>query len=570
MLRKKGIPKMPPKKSGQTDPTREELEARIADLERELDALRSTADLADFENALISVNKEITERRRAEDAMRREHARFSAIMDAMDAPVYAVDIETYELLFINGFIRRAHGDRLGEKCWKVLQAGQTGPCPFCTNDKIIDANGKPSGTYKWEFQNTTDGRWYQCRDQAVPWPDGRLARLEIAFDITAIKTAEAALRENQARLVEAQRLANIGHWTWDLERRTLEWSEQVYRIFGVDPETFKVDPAAFEAMIHPDDKAEFLARRDKMLKNRTVADIVHRIVRPSGEVRVVREMTSKITNENGRVLQVMGTIQDITAQAMCEKEKTRLAARKQRLHKAESLACMAGAIAHNFNNMLCAVIGNLEMAIEDIPENIQGKQQIKDALKAACKASEMSGLMLDFLGQRKGRPRQIDISEACRQHLPALKRFMPANVFLKVSLPHSGPVVNIDLDGLKKVITCLVVNAREAVEVVGGGEILVSTDLASPDEISAANRVPPDWEPEGCNYCRLTVSDTGEGIQPKDMDRIFDPFFTTRFTGRGMGLAVVLGIVRSRRGAVTVESAPGAGTKFQVFLPSDR
>ena len=118
----------------------------------------------------------------------------TTILDSLDASVYVADMDTYELLYINKYGRDIFGDIQGKICWKSLQKGQDGPCSFCTNDRLLDNNGKPTSAYVWEFQNTIDNRWYQCRDQAITWVDGRLVRMEIATDITERKLAEEELK----------------------------------------------------------------------------------------------------------------------------------------------------------------------------------------------------------------------------------------------------------------------------------------------------------------------------------------------------------------------------------------
>ena len=106
------------------------------------------------------------------------------ILDGLDALVYVSDMQTYELLYTNEYGRNIWGNIQGKTCWRVLQEGQNGPCVFCTNDRLLDASGQPSGVHVWEFQNTVNQRWYQCRDQAIRWTDGHLVRIEIATDIT--------------------------------------------------------------------------------------------------------------------------------------------------------------------------------------------------------------------------------------------------------------------------------------------------------------------------------------------------------------------------------------------------
>lgn len=140
----------------------------------------------------------------------------STVLDSLDALVYVTDMETNEILCINRYGREIWGEAIGRTCWKVLQSGQAGPCDFCTNPRLLDAHGQPTGVHVWEFQNTVNGHWYQCRDQAIRWVDGRLVRMEIATDITDRKLMEVELR---AAKEQAEALARTDELTGLNNRR---------------------------------------------------------------------------------------------------------------------------------------------------------------------------------------------------------------------------------------------------------------------------------------------------------------------------------------------------------------
>lgn len=140
----------------------------------------------------------------------------ATILNSLDALVYVADMDTYEVLFFNDYGKSVWGNPDHKKCYELLQAGQTQPCKFCTNPKLIDSEGNPSGVYVWEFQNTQNGRWYQCRDQAIRWVDGRLVRMEIATDITDRKAIELELQQAKAR---AEALADTDELTGLYNRR---------------------------------------------------------------------------------------------------------------------------------------------------------------------------------------------------------------------------------------------------------------------------------------------------------------------------------------------------------------
>jgi signal transduction histidine kinase len=149
-------------------------------------------------------------RSRAEESLRQENSRFITVMDSLDIIILAVDMQTYELIFLNKLGKEILGDSIGRPCWKVLQKGQTGPCYFCTNHRLLDNNGRPSSSYTRESRNSITGRCYQCHEQAIFWSDGRLVRLQIATDITKIKQAATEKLALQEKLMRSRKMEAIG------------------------------------------------------------------------------------------------------------------------------------------------------------------------------------------------------------------------------------------------------------------------------------------------------------------------------------------------------------------------
>jgi len=269
---------------------------------------------------------------------------------------------------------------------------------------------------------------------------------------------------------------------------------------------------------------------------------------------------------DGKPHLMFGTHSDISERKKAEAEKEILEAQNRQLQKAESLGRMAGAIAHHFNNQLAAVMGNLEMAMDDLPQDTAPVKSLKEAMAAADRAAQMSGLMLTYLGQSPDKSEPLDMTEACLRSLPILRAIMPVNIQIETDFSSPGQVIVANANAIQQVLANLATNAWESAD-KGRGVIYLKTRQASLAEIPARHRHPVDWQPQGNVYSCLEVTDKGCGIEDNDIEKIFDPFFTTKFTGRGMGLAVVLGIIKAHGGVITVESEQGVGSMFRVFFP---
>ena len=250
-------------------------------------------------------------------------------------------------------------------------------------------------------------------------------------------------------------------------------------------------------------------------------------------------------------------------------ERIRMEEQRQQMVKAESLACMAGAIAHHFNNTLTAVIGNLDLALEALPPYIASvEESLREAEKAANQAAEMSRRMLTFLGQIYSTPVNVNLAGMCRKHLEKTESSLPEGIVLDMDIPANGPLVKADPLLLGQVLDILLINAIEELS-SEKGTVSVAVDVMDANAIGENNRFPVQWNP--ClgtyTYVCLTVRDNGRGMRQNKIGRIFDPFYSDKFPGRGMGLAVALGIVKSLDGCIQVSSAPGKGSEFRAFLP---
>ena len=263
---------------------------------------------------------------------------------------------------------------------------------------------------------------------------------------------------------------------------------------------------------------------------------------------------------------VFAAARDITRLKQAEEAQLALERKLLQAKKAESLGRMAGAIAHLYNNLLAVVMGSLELYISDLPRGAKVDAALTEAMKAARRAADVSGLMLTYLGQSFGQRETLDLSGLCRRNLEFLKEALPDGVTLEPDLPPLGPVVEGNPAQIQQVVNNLVTNAWEA---MGNrpGPIRLNVKTVSSADIPETRRHPLEWHPEKPYYACIEVTDTGCGIPPEHMEKLFDPFFTSKFTGRGLGLSVALGVVKAHGGAVALESEQEKGSVFRVFLP---
>jgi signal transduction histidine kinase len=209
---------------------------------------------------------------------------------------------------------------------------------------------------------------------------------------------------------------------------------------------------------------------------------------------------------------------------------------------------------------------SLQLALDELPKTTGPAESLTIAMSSARKAAELSVLMLTYLGQTVSKPERLDLSKTCRQSVALLRAALPSIVVSESDLPSPGPFIYGDANQIQHVLTNLVTNAWEAGDGVSG-EIRLRVKTVPAEAIPIKYRFPIDFQPQEAAYACLEVADTGCGIHEPDIEKIFDPFFSSKHPGRGMGLAVVLGIARAHHWVVTLESEKGRGSVFRVFLP---
>jgi len=441
-------------------------------------------------------------------------------------------------------------DRLRD--WEIFSRAARGETPDYRNEK----------RYVRKDGSTV---WVRLNASFIRGDDGLAYRTAaICEDISERKQAEEALRQSEDLLQRIGAIARIGAWELDLRTLKFHWSLETCHIHEIDPsgilaydEAIRFYPPEARMLV------ESAIRRAR--EHGTSLDLEVPFITAKGRSLWVR-IQGSVLMENGSPVKLRGSIQDITAQKLAEADKDHLAELNLHHQKSESLSRMAGAVAHHFNNQLQAVMGNIELVAGDLPPGSGAARGLFEAMNAARKAAEMSGLMLTYLGQRRAAVETLDLSDVAEEALRRLQEGQPPQIVVESVLPSPGPAISANSKEIQGIINKLVINACEAIA-PRNGVIRVAIQKVPADQIPSANRAPVEWQPSAPEYACLEITDTGDGIKPDAMDKIFDPFYSTKFIGRGLGLSIVLGTVRSLHGAITVESEPGRGTVFRTYLP---
>ncbi len=401
------------------------------------------------------------------------------------------------------------------------------------------------------------------------WETGEFqGTMGVLTDISDLKRGHDALKISEQRWHYALEGAGDGVWDWNPQTNEVFFSRQWKAMLGFQEHEIRGEVQEWAGRIHPDDAQGTLAAVKDHLEGRTAHyTSEHRLRCKDGSYKWILDRGKVIRrSENGAPLRAIGTHADISAKKRAEEENRNLQRELLQSRKAESLNRMAGAIAHHFNNLLGVVMGNLELAMMELPQKSPLRENLEGAMTACRRASDVSTLMLTYLGQDNNEKTLVDLSALCREALSAVSDSLPERVKLESRLLPEGPHIHASPVQMEQVLCNLVMNAREAMENMEG-RITVSVEMVSPGEIGAFPVHPAEWKPENRPYACLSIGDTGCGMTPEVVEKVFDPFFSTRFTGRGLGTSVALGIVKAHGGGISLESQPERGTTFRIFLP---
>jgi PAS domain S-box-containing protein len=502
-------------------------------------------------SAVLATGRDITYRKRIEDALDAERRQFLFIFDSIDEIVYVSDPDSYELLFANKAALDMFGkDILGKECYRGLH-GKRRPCAFCTNDRIFGENlGKST---IWEFKNRKNSRSYRCIDRAIRWSDGRMVRYEMAIDVTDRVEAERALIESEQNYRELVEHANSMIIKMDLQGNVTFFNEYAQRFFGYTSTEIMdqnvvgtIVPSELEQMILdiPRNPAKYQVNENV----NTTKD---------GQRVWVSWANKPILDSTGKSVGTIAIGHDIT-------ERMQMEEKFLQAEKLRALGEMAGGVAHDFNNFLAAILGRAELM--KLYLTTHGEKDRRSSTKhllsglaiidrAASDAAETVRRIQEFTRTKAQkdfvhiRLNQLvrEVVELTRPRWKDESESKGIKFIVKEELKANRPVAGIPSE-LREVLINLVINALDAMPF--GGELTIRTETNR-----KANEV--------------SVADTGMGIPKEIRRKIFDPFFTTKGPkSSGLGLSVSYRIIERHAGEISLSGGKGKGSCFTIKLPT--
>lgn len=408
-----------------------------------------------------------------------------------------------------------------------------------------------------------DGEIRHVWHKGVPLTDdkGRFnGVLEYSRDITERRRMEAAYRKESDFCTSAIKSLPGILYVFDERGRYLRWNKSFERDMGYSAEEIaRMTPLDF---VVPRDRA---AASNAIESVFAVGEATAEVTLAAKDGRELSYFHTGVRTEIDGVPCIVGVGMDITERKRAEEEGKRLEMRVQHAQKLESLGVLAGGIAHDFNNLLVGILGHAGLAKQDTPPDSHVGNALQQIEIAARRAADLANQMLAYAGKGHFRVESLDVNTLVEEMAHLLKASISKKATLELDLAADLPPVNADATQIRQVVMNLITNASDAL-----GDESGHVRLCTRAERVDHDRRPATYPAEELNpgdYVVVEVTDTGAGMDRATLARVFDPFYSTKPAGRGLGLASVIGIARSHKGGIRVNSTPGQGTTFTVYLP---
>jgi PAS domain S-box-containing protein len=534
----------------------------------------------ELRDTLESLKAEIVERVQAEKALRSAHERFLTVLDSIDADVYVSDMGTYEILFMNKHMRDIFGhDLIGQTCWRVFRKGSE-PCKECTNIKLLDDKGKPTGVYVWEGRNPITKKWYINYDRAIKWVDDRLVRLKVATDVTELKKAEEALRESEEKYRTILQSIEEGYYEVDMAGNLTFFNDSICRQLGYSRDELM-------GMNNMQYTSEETAKRVYKTFNsvfqtgKPATAFDWEMIAKDGTKKIVELSVSLMRDSDGQPVGFRGVARDITERKKAEEQAKLHQQQLMQASKMVALGTLVSGVAHEVNNPNNFIMLNSPILKEAwdnaLPILQKYYEENGDFIIGGMNYSEMRvNIPTLFSGISDGAKRikqivddlknyvrdntadltqSVDINEVLKSAVSLLSNMIKKSTnHFSIEYGRDLPLLKGNFQRLEQIMINLVQNACQALPDAQKG-IFITIQF----DRKASNIV-------------IHVRDEGMGIPPETLLNITDPFFTTKHDsgGVGLGLSISSKIVEEHGGTLKFESEIGAGTTAEITLPVDR
>jgi PAS domain S-box-containing protein len=510
---------------------------------------------------ILSIFRDISEKKSLLSSLQENHRLLQEIMDSITDGVYLIGPDS-TILKANKTLEHWYSDKIpleGKKCHEVFE-NDSQPCAECPV-RQAQKTGYISSCHKRRTIAGGIERLFNISSYPVKDSNGSITKsVQVLRDVTTQKAMEDRLKasEERHRNIFEQVPIGIAYYNKNLilefaNDRFIEILESSHKqVTNLDLTTLK------DQRILPCLKMPFVSENGEYegwYESTT-----------SGKQLYISMKTAPIYDSNGEPSSAIWLLQDMTQHHSAEQEKQKMERQLQHVQRLESLGVLAGGIAHDFNNLLMGIMGNVELAQRKLPALSPALGNLHNILKASEKAADLCKQMLAYSGKGKFVVQPLNLSDLVKDMSYLLEVSLSKRIRLRYEFADDLPPIEGDVAQINQIIMNLITNAAEAIG-DKSGIITIRTGVMHCDRSYLKETWLDEDLPEG-PYCYYEVADTGCGMTDEVKARIFDPFFTTKFTGRGLGMSAVLGIVRGHKGAIKIYSEPNRGTIIKVLFPA--